>query len=184
MPLVETSHTVDIKIENGVATYTVRRMFKNPGDLAEQVELQLGLPYGAAATGLRIKANSTWYTGVLMEREAAAKLYEEMTGVGQFKPKDPALLAWMWADTLSLQIFPVMPNSTSTVEYTLTAPTRYEGGRYLEAALTGESVALDFNLAYNPYCAYADHWSCPIPPSENRLKVAIRAGEKTFGDQP
>jgi subtilisin-like proprotein convertase family protein len=130
MPLVETSHTVDIKIENGIATYTVRRMFKNPGDLAEQVELQLGLPYGAAATGLRIKANSTWYTGVLMEREAAAKLYEEMTGIGQFKPKDPALLAWMWADTLSLQVFPVMPKTTSTVEYTLTAPTRYAGGRY------------------------------------------------------
>ena len=60
----------------------------------------------------------------------------------------------------------------------------YEGGRYLEAALTGESVTLDFNLAYNPYCAYADHWSCPIPPLENRLKVSIRAGEKTFGDHP
>ena len=60
----------------------------------------------------------------------------------------------------------------------------YEGGRYLEAELTGESVTLDFNLAYNPYCAYADHWSCPIPPLENRLKVAILAGEKTFGDQP
>lgn len=130
MPLVETSHTVDIKIENGIATYTVRRMFKNPGDVAEQVELQLGLPYGAAATGLRIKAKETWFSGVLMERDAAAKLYEEMTGIGQFKPKDPALLAWMWADTLSLQVFPVMPKTTSTVEYTLTVPTRYAGGRY------------------------------------------------------
>lgn len=130
MPLVETSHTVDIKIENGVATYTVRRMFKNPGEQAEQVELQLGLPYGAAATGLRIKAKDVWHTGVLMERDAAARLYADMTGLGQFKPKDPALLAWMWADTLSLQVFPVMPNTTSTVEYTLTAPTRYAGGRY------------------------------------------------------
>lgn len=60
----------------------------------------------------------------------------------------------------------------------------YEGGRYMEAELTGETVALDFNLAYNPYCAYAGHWSCPIPPSENRLKVAIRAGEKTFKVHP
>lgn len=130
MPLVETSHTVDVKIENGVATYKVRRMFKNPGELAEQVELQIGLPYGAAATGLRIKAKDKWYEGELLEREAAAKLYEEMTGVGQFAPKDPALLAWMWADTLSLQVFPVMPHTVSTVEYTLTAPTRYSGGRY------------------------------------------------------
>ena len=131
MPLIETSHTVDIKLENGVATYKVRRMFKNPGAVPEQVELQIGLPYGAAATGLRIMAKEIWYEGQLLEREAAAKLYEEMTGIGQFKPKDPALLAWMWADTLSLQVFPVMPGTTSTVEYTLTAPTRYDGGHYV-----------------------------------------------------
>ncbi|MCE9574223.1 MAG: proprotein convertase P-domain-containing protein [Deltaproteobacteria bacterium] len=130
MPVVEVSHTVDVRIADGIATYTVRRVFSNPGKVADQVELELGLPYGAAATGLRIKAHDRWYTGELMEREAAAKLYEQMTGYGAHAPKDPALLAWMWADTLSLQIFPVMPGSTSTVEYTLTAPTRYEGGRY------------------------------------------------------
>ncbi|CAN5864855.1 hypothetical protein BH11MYX3_BH11MYX3_02390 [soil metagenome] len=130
MPLVETSHTVDIKIENGIATYKVRRVFKNPGAVAEQVELTIGLPYGAAATGLRIKAKEVWHEGQLMERDAAAKLYEEMNGMGAFKPKDPALLSWLWADTLSLQMFPVMPRTVSTVEYTLTAPTRYAGGRY------------------------------------------------------
>lgn len=130
MPLVEKAHEVDIKIENGTATYTVRRTFENRGETAEQAELQLGLPYGAAATGLRIKAHDVWHTGLLMEREAAAALYEEMTGFGAFAPKDPALLAWMWADTLSLQVFPVMPHATSIVEYTLTAPTRYAGGRY------------------------------------------------------
>jgi hypothetical protein len=130
MPVVEVSHTVDVRIADGVATYTVRRVFSNPGKLADQVELELGLPYGAAATGLRIKAHDRWYTGELMERAAAAKLYQEMTGYGAHAPKDPALLAWMWADTLSLQIFPVLPGATSTVEYTLTAPTRYEGGRY------------------------------------------------------
>ncbi len=46
-------------------------------------------------------------------------------------------------------------------------PVRLPGGRYL----------LDFNLAYNPACAFSDHYNCPIPPRENRLKVAIRAGE-------
>ncbi len=130
MPLIETSHTVDLKLENGIATYKVRRVFRNPGAIAEQVELVIGLPYGAAATGLRIKAKNLWHDGQLMERDAAAKLYEEMTGLGAYKPKDPALLAWMWADTLSLQMFPVMPGTVSTVEYTLTAPTRYAGGRY------------------------------------------------------
>ncbi|MBI5715051.1 MAG: DUF1684 domain-containing protein, partial [Chloroflexi bacterium] len=39
---------------------------------------------------------------------------------------------------------------------------------------------VDFNIAYNPYCAYSDRWSCPLTPFENRLKVPIRAGEKIF----
>ena len=130
MPMFEASHTVDIKIADGVATYTVRRMFSNPGMRADQVELRLDLPYGAAATGLRIRANDKWYDGVLMERDKAAALYREMTGFGSAATKDPALLAWLWADKLSLQVFPVMPGTVSTVEYTLTVPTRYERGRY------------------------------------------------------
>jgi uncharacterized protein len=56
----------------------------------------------------------------------------------------------------------------------------YGSGRYLEVEMGGETVTLDFNLAYNPYCAYADHWSCPIPPKENWLGVPIRAGELVF----
>ena len=39
---------------------------------------------------------------------------------------------------------------------------------------------IDFNQAYNPYCAYAEHWSCPETPFENRLKIPIRAGEKIY----
>lgn len=57
----------------------------------------------------------------------------------------------------------------------------YPAGRYLEPqALGGGHFLIDFNYAYNPYCAYNERWSCPIPPAENRLKVAIRAGEKIF----
>jgi uncharacterized protein len=56
----------------------------------------------------------------------------------------------------------------------------YGSGRYVEAELSGDTVMLDFNLAYNPYCAYADRWSCPIPPKENWLEVPIRAGELAF----
>lgn len=130
MPMFEASHTVDIAIKDGVATYTVRRMFSNPGTMADQVELRIDLPYGAAATGLRIRANDRWYDGVLLEATKAEALYREMTGFGSALAKDPALLAWMWADKLSLQVFPVMPGTVSTVEYTLTVPTRYEHGRY------------------------------------------------------
>lgn len=57
----------------------------------------------------------------------------------------------------------------------------YPAGRYLEPESLGDAVFLvDFNLAYNPYCAYNDHWSCPLTPFENRLRVPIRAGEKLF----
>ncbi len=58
----------------------------------------------------------------------------------------------------------------------------YGSGRYLDTELSGDgTVTLDFNLAYNPYCAYSDGWSCPIPPLENWLNVPILAGEKFFG---
>lgn len=57
----------------------------------------------------------------------------------------------------------------------------YPAGRYLEPEpLPGGRFLVDFNLAYNPYCAYNDAWSCPLTPFENRLKVPIRAGEKLF----
>src|SRR4030042_54433 len=57
----------------------------------------------------------------------------------------------------------------------------YPAGRYLEPEPLGnDRFRVDFNLAYNPYCAYNDLWSCPLTPFENRLKVPIRAGEKLF----
>jgi uncharacterized protein len=55
----------------------------------------------------------------------------------------------------------------------------YGGGRYLNLDRTATGVYdLDFNLAYHPYCVYNIEYTCPIPPPENRLQVAIRAGER------
>ena len=57
----------------------------------------------------------------------------------------------------------------------------YPAGRYLEPEpLPDKRFFVDFNLAYNPYCAYNEMWSCPITPPENRLKIPIHAGEKLF----
>jgi len=57
----------------------------------------------------------------------------------------------------------------------------YGGGRYVDLKIpTGDIITIDFNKAYNPYCAYSDTYSCPIPPEENNLKVAIKAGVKKF----
>jgi uncharacterized protein (DUF1684 family) len=58
----------------------------------------------------------------------------------------------------------------------------YAVGRYLDPkARPDGSLVVDFNLAYNPYCAYNTGWTCPIPPFENITKAPIRAGEMDPG---
>jgi len=57
----------------------------------------------------------------------------------------------------------------------------YGGGRFLDITETGaDSIIIDFNKAYNPYCAYNHKFSCPIPPESNALKIKIKAGEKKW----
>ncbi|MDC3260205.1 MAG: DUF1684 domain-containing protein [Crocinitomicaceae bacterium] len=59
--------------------------------------------------------------------------------------------------------------------------TTYGGGRYIETEIpNGDILIIDFNKAFNPYCAYNHKYSCPIPPLENTLKIAIKAGERSY----
>ncbi len=61
--------------------------------------------------------------------------------------------------------------------------TSYIGGRYIDMRIPkGNKIAIDFNKAYNPYCAYNHKYSCPIVPLENDLDVVILAGVKKFHD--
>ena len=61
----------------------------------------------------------------------------------------------------------------------------YGGGRYLDLTIPqGDTVVIDFNKAYHPYCAYNPKYSCPIPPKENNLLVAIRAGVQLAKGKP
>jgi subtilisin-like proprotein convertase family protein len=131
-PLREVAHEVDVRLKKGVAVFTIRRTFANAGKRHEEASLRIHLPYGAAATGLRIRGQGKkrWYKGELMEATKAAALYKKLTGFGPHAPKDPALLYWVWANEVHLQVFPVAPGGKSTVEYTLTVPTRYADGRY------------------------------------------------------
>ncbi len=62
----------------------------------------------------------------------------------------------------------------------------FGGGRYLDFRLAdckGSTMILDFNKCYNPYCAFGEGYSCPIPPKENDLPIEILAGEKLYGKQ-
>jgi len=59
----------------------------------------------------------------------------------------------------------------------------YGTGRYIDIStkdIINNTVVIDFNKAYNPYCAYSNGYNCPIPPAENYLAVAIKAGERSF----
>ncbi|MFN8355246.1 MAG: DUF1684 domain-containing protein [Spirosomataceae bacterium] len=59
----------------------------------------------------------------------------------------------------------------------------YGGGRYLDIPMgmvRNDSLLIDFNVAYNPYCAYNYEFTCPVPPDENRLSIAVKAGEKNY----
>jgi uncharacterized protein (DUF1684 family) len=72
-------------------------------------------------------------------------------------------------------LFLAFGDQTSAVE-------TYGAGRYLDVKKVpgASTIELDFNKAYNPYCAYTDSYSCPFPPKENLLDISIPAGEKSY----
>lgn len=59
--------------------------------------------------------------------------------------------------------------------------TTYGGGRYIDLSIPeSDTLVIDFNTAYNPYCAYNDKYSCPIVPRENYLATEVKAGVKAY----
>ncbi len=130
--LTERAHTIDLSLSPGHAVLRVRRVLDNQGPRHDQAIIDIDLPQGAVATGLRtlgsLNGQPTWFDAELMEAEAAAAKYRELTGIGGWYPKDPALLSWRSPTNLKLQVFPVAPKSRKTVEYTLSMPTDYEEG--------------------------------------------------------
>jgi uncharacterized protein (DUF1684 family) len=110
----------------------------------------------------------------------------EMTTVGRVRfdvEGQAAVLSIYWLDIYGGGLFLPFRDATCPTE-------SYGGGRYLFDTIKGsdflpvpgvigwERIMLDFNYAYNPSCAYNIRWVCPLAPVENRLSVAIRAGEK------
>lgn len=91
---------------------------------------------------------------------------------------EPARLT-LYSDPAGEEFFLPFRDATSGRE-------TYGAGRYLDNHRPGllptgeDAFEVDFNYAYNPYCAYSPTYSCPLPPMENWLKVPIRAGEKDF----
>jgi hypothetical protein len=129
----ESGHQVAITLHRGHATLVVRRTLWNWGTRHDQGEYLLAMPDWTVATGLRTKGmvqgKPVWFKADLMEAEAAAAKYQELTGIGGYYPKDPALLSWRNEDQLALQVFPLAPGAAKVIEYTLTMATQYHDGR-------------------------------------------------------
>lgn len=95
-------------------------------------------------------------------------------GYAEFSIADKAQKLLILENVAEESLFLAFGDETSAIE-------TYGAGRYLDVTHDGgKTITLDFNLAYNPYCAYSDDFSCPLPPRENLMSVAIQAGEKTY----
>lgn len=134
--LRETRRAITVTLDRGSARVVVRRSLQNDGARSDQAIYWLGAAAdGAIAVGLRTRGTTAsgapvWFAGELMEAEAAAAKYKELTGLGGYTPKDPALLSWRSASQLALQVFPVPPKDEKVVEVTSLAPMTYEDGAY------------------------------------------------------
>ena len=112
---------------------------------------------------------------IAMQTTTGGQQVYRRAGVVRFEVDGEAAQVTLFASPDMHELFLPFRDRTSGSE-------TYGAGRYLEVEPPGADgwVVVDFNLAYNPYCAYNPEWSCPIPPGENWLAVPIRAGEKTF----
>ena len=112
---------------------------------------------------------------VVMQTTTGEEQIYRRAGIVRFEVEDePTQVTLYWSSGLH-ELFLPFRDATSGDE-------TYGAGRYLEVEPPGPDgrVVIDFNYAYNPFCAYNPRWSCPIPPRENWLAVQIRAGEKSF----
>ena len=125
--------------------------------------------------------NSPWFR---MESSGPIKKNYRVYGIIHFTINDTAvtLSIYQSQDLMTTKqykdhLFIPFTDATSGEE-------TYESGRYIDLEIediANDKVLIDFNKAYNPYCAYVSgKYNCPIPPVENRLMVTIRAGEKAF----
>jgi uncharacterized protein (DUF1684 family) len=155
----------------------------------EQRQSFSGLHYFPYQPALRFEATiDTHGSPTRLDVTMNASETMTMTTVGQVQfnvENKPVTLSIYWLDIYGGGLFLPFRDTTSPHE-------SYGGGRYLFDTIKGSDfqsflqadgqtrIVLDFNYAYNPSCAYNSRWVCPLAPPENRLTVAIRAGEMNY----
>jgi uncharacterized protein (DUF1684 family) len=136
----------------------------------------IDLSYVVEATVQRIESNDTVAMnssgGLIKYYKPYAKLLFKLNGV------DCELMAYQSYKLMTVKEYenylfvPFRDANSGTLTY--------GGGRYLDLLIpNGSTLILNFNLAYNPYCAYTSGYNCTIPPAENTLNVPVNAGLKT-----
>jgi uncharacterized protein len=127
------------------------------------------------------KENSHWFK---MEHSGPLKRNYRIYGKIHFKLNDTAVMLCIYQSEDLMKdnkykdhLFIPFIDATAGEE-------TYESGRYIDlniSDLAKDQYVIDFNKAYNPYCAYVSNvYNCPVPPKENRLNIAIPAGEKKY----
>ncbi|MFL5808726.1 MAG: DUF1684 domain-containing protein [Flavisolibacter sp.] len=129
------------------------------------------------------KENGQWFQ---MSTSGKMKQIYRVYGVLSFKIADKAVHLNLYQSQSLIQSeqyknYLFLPFTDAT-----TGKETYDSGRYIDlqsSDIQNNQVVIDFNKAYNPYCAYVSGvYNCPIPPKENNLPVAIKAGEKKYGN--
>lgn len=137
-----------------------------------------GLRYYPENPSLRLRLpldTSVPHEQVVMETSTGSKQVYVTAGVVRFEVESAPAQLTLYADAEGQTSF-FLPFRDATSGHET-----YGGGRYLEVELEPDgTVTIDLNLAYSPYCAYNEHWTCPLPPIENWLQVPIRAGEMAY----
>lgn len=139
-----------------------------------------GLSYFPPDSSYEVDADFTPFTTpdtVRMQTSTAGDIRTALR-LGRFtmtvKGSKVALTAYVFVGSDASELFVPFADKTNGFE-------TYDAGRYLDVEKRDDGdYVIDFNAAYNPYCAYNPSFSCPLVPAENNLKVAIRAGEKRW----
>lgn len=173
--------TYEDSIQAFINSYTEKHEVVT-GDNKKQLKFfPINESYRVTARFERVK-NGSWFS---METSGTMKKVFRVYGTIYFTIHDTAVTLSIYQSQQLMaveeyreQLFLPFTDLTSGEE-------TYSSGRYIDLTfsdIAGDQVVIDFNKAYNPYCAYVSgKYNCPIPPKENNLNVSILAGEKNYG---
>ena len=137
--------------------------------------------YRIVASFQRVK-NGQWFT---METSGSSKQTFRVYGTIKFMIHDTTVQLNIYQSQKLMAVAEYKDNLFLPFTDLTSGEETYASGRYIDLVfddIIDNKVVIDFNKAYNPYCAYVTgRYNCPIPPGENNLNVAILAGEKNYG---